>query len=174
MQVILLDDVQNLGHEGDIITVADGYARNYLIPQKLAAQATNQAREELEQRRGAIEQRQDQKQLEARTLAEQLREKAIIIEASVGESGRLHGQITPHQIAEAAADQFGLTIDRRDIDIPVPIRETGDYLISATLYKDVVAELPVHVVAAGAAPSEQVEQTSEEPVGEEETGPPSA
>lgn len=165
IEVILLADVPNVGHEGDIVKTAAGYARNYLIAQGLAAEATKGALKQLQQRRGAIEERQQQKQAEAQQLGEQLREKGILIETSVGEGGRLHGQITPQQIAEAVGEQFDLPIDRRGIDIPVPIRETGDYLISATLYKGVTIELPICVVATGTEPSEQVEpleQTSPE------------
>jgi len=165
IEVILLADVPNVGHEGDIVKTADGYARNYLIPQGLAAKATKEALKQLQQRRRAIEQRQQQKQAEAQQLGEQLREKGILIETSVGEGGRLHGQITVQQIAEAIAEQFDLPIDRRGIDIPVPIREIGDYLISATLYKGVTIELAIRVVATETEPSEQVEpleQTSPE------------
>ncbi len=162
MEVILLDDVQNVGHEGDVVEVADGYARNYLIPQQLAVQATAGGRKQLQDRHRSIEQRETQKGDEAEDLAERLREQGLVIETSIGAGGRLHGQITPQQIVTAVAEQFGVTIDRRDIDIPVPIREAGDYLISATLYKDVTAELPIRVTAAGAEGAEQVEQTSHE------------
>ena len=178
MQIILLDDVKDIGHEGDLVDVADGYARNYLIPRGLAVQASKGAHTELAQRRRAIEQRGAEKRTDAQQVGEQLREKAIVIEASVGEGGRLHGQVTPLQIAAAVAEQFGLDIDRRDIDIPVPIRETGDYLVSAALYKDVTTELPIHVVATGApqpaqtaeAVPQEVAAPAEETVSEDTTG----
>jgi len=146
MEVILLDDITNLGHEGDVVEVADGYARNYLLPQKLVVEATAGNLKQLEHRRSAIENREKQKYTQALELAEELKDKSIIVRASVGEGGRLHGEVTAQNIAEAVAEQHGVEISRHDVDIPTPIREKGNYLISASLYKDVSAELPVRVI----------------------------
>ncbi|MCK4323352.1 MAG: 50S ribosomal protein L9, partial [Armatimonadetes bacterium] len=131
MEVILLDDITNLGREGDVVSVADGHARNYLIPQKLVVKATAGNLKQLEHRRRAIEDREGQKRTQALELAEELKDKSIIVRASVGEGGRLHGEVTAHNIAEAVAEQHGVEISRHDVDIPTPIREKGDYLISA-------------------------------------------
>jgi len=163
MEVILLDDVVNLGHEGDVVEVADGYGRNYLIPQQLAVRATKGNRKELDQRRRAIQDREEHKCAQAQELAEKLKEESIVIRASVGEGGRLHGEITPQAIAEAVADQHAVQISRHDIDIPTPIREKGNYLISATLYKEVSAELPVKVIGL----EEELSETEAETVVEE-------
>lgn len=149
MKVILLADVKTVGHEGDVVEVADGHARNYLVPQGLATPASRVTRKQLEQRRGAIEQREVEKRHASQEVGEELRGRTIVVEVSVGEGGRLHGQVTAQQIAVAVAEQCGLEVDRRDIDIPVPIRETGDYLVSAVLYKDVTVELPIEVGPAG-------------------------
>jgi len=146
MEVILLDDITNIGHEGDVIQVADGYARNYLIPQKLAVKATAGNRKQLVHRRRAIQDREDQKRTTALELAAELNDKSIIVRASVGEGGRLHGEVTAQNITEAVAEQLGVEISRRDVDIPTPIRERGNYLISAALYQDVTVELPVRVI----------------------------
>ena len=146
MEVILLDDIATLGHEGDVVNVADGYARNYLIPQQLVVQATAGNLKQLEHRRSAIGDREDKKRVQALELAETLKEESIVIRASVGEGGRLHGEVTAQNIAEALAQQHGVQISRRDVDIPTPIREKGNYLISASLYKDVSTELPVRVI----------------------------
>jgi len=164
MEVILLDDITNLGHEGDVVQVADGYARNYLIPQKFVVEATagnlkqlenrrraiqdreDQKRTQLENRRRAIQDREDQKRTNALELAAELNDKSIIVRASVGEGGRLHGEVTAQNITEAVAEQLGVEISRRDVDIPTPIRERGNYLISAALYQDVTVELPVRVI----------------------------
>jgi len=146
MEVILLDDITNLGHEGDVVQVADGYARNYLIPQKFVVEATAGNLKQLENRRRAIQDREDQKRTNALELAAELNDKSIIVRASVGEGGRLHGEVTAHNITEAVAEQLGVEISRRDVDIPTPIRERGDYLISASLYQDVTVELPVRVI----------------------------
>jgi len=148
MRVIFLQDVERVGHEGEIGDVADGYARNYLIPRGLAVKASKGAMLELEQRRSAIEKRQAEKESKAESLAGDLAGKTIVVEATAGEGQRLHGQVTAQQIAEAVFEQLGFEIDRRDIEIAEPIRLLGDYLISARLYKEVKAQLPVSVVAA--------------------------
>ena len=148
MRVIFLQDVERVGHEGEIGDVADGYARNYLIPRGLAVKASKGAMLELEQRRSAIEKRQAEKESKAESLAGDLAGKTIVVEATAGEGQRLHGQVTAQQIAEAVFEQLGFEIDRRDIEIAEPIRLLGDYLISARLYKEVKAQLPISVVAA--------------------------
>ena len=135
MQVILLEDLDRIGHEGDVLTVADGFARNYLIPKKLAVHATKGALKDLELRRKAISQREDDKRTRALRDADELAAKQVTVKARAGEGDRLHGQVTPQMIATAALEQHKLQIDRRDIDIAEPIRELGDYLISVKLYK---------------------------------------
>ena len=156
MQVILLQDVERVGHEGDLLTVADGYARNYLLPRGLAVQANKGTLKDLELRRGAIARRDAEKREAAQQVAEALRDKTIVVKAVTGEGTKLHGTITAQQIAEAAAQQLSLSLDKRDIDIAEPIREVGDYLVSARLYKDVAAQLPVRVVSEKQAASEEV------------------
>jgi len=147
MQVIFLQDVDRVAHEGDLAEVADGYARNFLIPRGLAVKATKGALRELEERRSAIERRDAEKRQKADQLAEDLSERAVIVKATAGEGQRLHGQVTAQQIADAALEQLDIAIDRRDIDIPEPIRRTGDYLIGAQLYKDVAVQLQLSVVS---------------------------
>ncbi len=153
MEVILLADVERVGHEGEIVKVADGYARNYLFPRRLAEKCTPAARRALEQRRRAIARRESEKREAARFLSERISGKGVTIVAHVGEGGRLHGQVTAQQIAEAIAAQIGAAVDRRDVEIPGPIREVGEYTVSARLYKDVRVEIPVHVVSEAAEPS---------------------
>lgn len=165
MKVILLADVPRVGHEGDIVEVADGYLRNYLEPRGLAVKATKGALRDLEIRREAIARRDEQKRQRALQLVEELREKRIIVRAPTGEGGRLHGTVTTGQIAQAAEEQLSLIIDRRDIDIPEPIREIGDYLITAKVYKDVEAQLPVRVLPLDGderSPEEILEEIAEE------------
>ncbi len=155
MKVILLDDVARVGHEGEILEVANGYFRNYLEPRNLAVRATKGALRDLETRSRAIERRDEDKRAHAQELVEGLREQKVVIRASTGEGTRLHGSVTAQQIAEAAREQISLEIDRRDIDIPDPIRETGDYLVSAKVYKDVTAQLAVSVLPIDAEKEEQ-------------------
>ena len=171
MKVILLSDIPRVGHEGDVIDVAHGYLRNYLEPRGLAAIATRGALRDLESRREAIERRDEQKRQRAQKLVEELRDKRIVVRAPTGEGGRLHGTVTTGQIAEAAEEQLALIIDRRDIDIPEPIRELGDYLITAKVYKDVEAQLPVRVVGLDGeerSVEEILEEAAEEYIAEEE------
>ena len=157
MQVILLQDVDRVGHEGDLLNVADGYARNYLIPRGLAVQTNKGSLKDLELRRGAIAKRETEKRAAAQQVAEEVRNKTIVVRAVTGEGTKLHGTVTAHQIAEAAAQQLKLSLDKRDIDIPEPIREVGDYLVSARLYKDVAAQLPIRVVSEKQLASEEAE-----------------
>jgi len=149
MEVILMDDVEAVGHEGDLVRVADGYARNFLIPRKLAVLATKAAKADLERRRGGIAAREAQKGEAAGKLAAELHQHPLVVEAKSGEGGKLHGTVTTHQIAEALSAQRGLTLDRRRIQLAEPIRETGEYLISAELYKGVKGQLTVRVVPEG-------------------------
>ncbi len=165
MKVILLADVPRVGHEGDVMDVAHGYLRNYLEPRGLAVRAGKGALRDLENRRKALEGRDGQKRQRAQQLAGELRDKRIVVEAPTGAGGRLHGTVTTSQIAEAAEEQLSLVIDRRDIDIPDPIRQTGDYLITAQVYKDVEAQRPVRVVAMEGEerrPEEILEEGAEE------------
>lgn len=160
MQVILMDDVERVGHEGDVIEVADGFARNFLLPKKLAVAATKGALKDLESRRKAIEAREAQKAAKAQAIADDLATKRVIVKARAGEGQRIHGQVTPAMIAEAAAEQIGAEIDRRDIDIAEPIRELGDYLISVRVYKTVAAQLPVSVVREKSDEDQEEEQAA--------------
>ncbi len=164
MKVILLDDVPALGHEGDVVEVADGHLRNYLEPRKLAVRASKGALKDLEARRLAIQRRDQHKRDEAQELAEGLREQKIVVHAQTGEGTKLHGSVTSQQIADAASEQLGFELDRRDIDIPEPIRETGHYLVTARVYKDVDTQLAVSVIP--------IEAEEAEPAADEE--PPSS
>ena len=158
MELILLDNIANLGNEGEVVRVADGYARNYLIPNNMAVEATKGSLKELQQRGRAIAAREAHKRAEWAQLAERFKEATILIRASVGEGGRLHGEVTQQNVADAVAEQVQVEIERRGIDIPIPIRETGDYLITATIYQDIQVELPLRVLGT----DEEVERPQEE------------
>jgi large subunit ribosomal protein L9 len=163
MQVILLHDVDRVGHEGDSLKVADGYARNYLIPKGLAVTASKGAIKDLEQRRHSIEKRDSEKRSDAQKIADELRDKLIVIKHVTGEGTKLHGTVTTQQIADAAKAQLDLNIDKRDLDLGEPIREVGNYLVTARIYKDVLAQLPLQVVSDKPA-GEEEEELAEEPV----------
>jgi len=167
MDVILLEDIERVGHEGDLLKVSDGYARNYLIPRKLAVKATKGTLKDLEQRQGAISRRDAEKREAAQALADSLRDKLVTVKHVTGEGTKLHGTVTTAQIAEAVNAQLGLRLDKRDLELAEPIREVGDYLVSARLYKDVTAQLPIHVAPEKRAHGHEDEEPEVEAAVEE-------
>ena len=149
MRVILMQDMHNLGLEGDILDVADGYARNYLLPKGFALEATSQNLKFLEARRKKIEARR----LKAKEDAEQLKEKMEGLELcftqKAGEEGKLYGSVTAIDIAEELEKQ-GIVVDRRKIVLERPIKEIGDFEVKVKIYPEVTANLKVKVQAEGA------------------------
>ena len=146
MKVFLLQDVEGLGKAGDLKEVSNGYARNYLLPRRLAAGATpgliaNRAQ------RIAAEQRKIEKQVEAnRQLAERLSQVALTFKARVGSRGRLYGSITSQDIAAALRDAENITIDRRMIEMSEPIRTLGTFTIPVKVASKVEPKITVNVV----------------------------
>ena len=157
MKVILLQDVEGLGRAGDLKDVANGYARNYLLPQRLAAAATP-ALLANHQQRIAAEQRKREKQEESnREQAERLSQVSLTFKARVGRQGRLYGSITSQDIAEGLRESEGITIDRRVIELPEPIRTLGTFKVPVKLAQKLEPEITVNVIdvsASGAAPVE--------------------
>jgi large subunit ribosomal protein L9 len=145
MRVILLQDVQGVGEAGAVASVADGYARNFLIPRKLAISATAGNLRNLEQHRAQIKVRQQKEAVTAAAVAERLAAISLRLRAKAGEAGRLYGSITNAMVAEGLAAQHGLEIDRRTITFPHPIKMLGSHEASIHLHKDVVAALRIEV-----------------------------
>ena len=145
MEIILKQDIQNLGFKDDIITVKDGYARNYLIPKKLAYQATggNLKRIEFEKHR-AVQQAEREVE-ECRKLAEKIKDLSLTFQVKVGEEDKLYGSVTVADVADEATKQ-GFEIDRRRILLEEPIKQLGVYTIQVRLHPEVNAELKVWVV----------------------------
>lgn len=147
MNVVLRADVENLGRKGDLLTVADGYARNYLVPRGLALQATKGAirqAEAMRRNRGAREARD---RASAEELASTLTGKAITVKARAGEGGKLFGSVTSSDIVEAVTAQTGVELDRRKITLDEPFKELGTYQVPAKLHADVEVTLSVEIVA---------------------------
>lgn len=159
MEVILTQNIEHLGSRGQVVRVADGYARNFLLPRKLAIPATKGNLKTAEHLRAAEARRQEQRRLEAERFAAKLREISVTIPVRVGESGRLYGSVTAQDIAQAYLEQHGIEIDRRHIHIPESIRSLGTQFVRLHLQQDVNAELMVNVVEAAArkAPAETSE-----------------
>ena len=148
-KVILNQDVYNLGEEGDVREVASGYARNFLIPQGLAAQYTKQNLDLFEQRREKIEQRKDEKRQTAMGLKEQIESKMIELEMPAGNNGKLFGSVNSATIAERLT-AVGIMVERKKIDVPdSSIKMTGEHTVRVRLYGDEVAELRVVVNPVG-------------------------
>jgi len=148
MKVILLQDVEGLGKVGDLKEVANGYARNYLLPRRLAAGATPGLIANRSQR-VAAEQRRVEKQAEAnRQLAERLGEVSLTFKAKVGNQGRLYGSITSQDIASALRDTENVTVDRRVIELPEPIRSLGSFTVPVKIAPQLEPKITVKVVDA--------------------------
>ena len=145
MKVILLQDVEGLGKTGDLKEVANGYARNYLLPHHLAAGATPNLIANRTQR--IAEQRKQAKQAESnQQLAERLGQVALTFKARVGRQGRLYGSITSQDIASALREAHEISIDRRTIELADPIRSTGTFSVPVKLANQLEPKLTVNVV----------------------------
>ncbi len=146
MKIILLQDVENLGKAGDLKEVANGYARNYLLPRQLAAGATPSLIANRQQRIAA-EQRKIEKQADAnRQQAERLGQITLTFKARVGTQGRLYGSITSQDIATGLREVEGITVDRRLIDLPNPIRSTGTFTVPVKIASKLEPKITVNVV----------------------------
>jgi large subunit ribosomal protein L9 len=145
MKVILLADVRGIGDAGSVATVADGYARNFLLPRKLAIEATKGSLKNLEQHRTTIRRKQASDASNATAVAEQLSQVTLRLKAKAGEAGRLFGSITHAMVAEALAADHGIEVDRRAISFPHPVKTLGPHEARVHLHKEVEAGLRIEV-----------------------------
>ena len=146
MKVILLQDVKKLGKKGEIMEVAEGYARNFLLPQKLVAPATADTLNQMQQQKSAAADRHKRLLEEARLLAAQLGKVDIKVKAKAGEGGKLFGAITSKDIADAAKAQYGLELDRRKIEIADAIKNLGPVTVVMKIHPEVAVEIRVQVI----------------------------
>jgi large subunit ribosomal protein L9 len=145
MKVILLEDVKNKGQKGEVVNVSDGYARNYLLPHKLAVQATSQGLNELKNRQAAEEKRKETELEEAKKQAQALSGMQVTVKAKSGENGKLFGSVTNKEIADTLKSRHHLNIDRKKIVLPEPIRNLGNFRLEVKVYPEVTAMLNVKV-----------------------------
>ena len=145
MKVILLQDIQGTGKKNQIVETSDGYARNYLLPRKLAREATAEAVNALEKSRSADKHREEVRRQEAEVQARALKGKVIQIEARGGENGKIYGSVTNDQIAAALKAQHGVDIDRRKLELEEPIRAAGQYFVTLKLVGGISTRMIVHV-----------------------------
>ncbi len=148
MEVILREHVDNLGRRGEIVKVADGYARNYLLPRKLALLANEGNRKQIERERVKFEAREAEDKKVAEAIAERLANLAISIARKVGEADVLYGSVTASDIAEAL-EAKGFEIDRRKLQLREALKRLGAFDVPVKLHRDVTATLKIQVVAEG-------------------------
>jgi large subunit ribosomal protein L9 len=165
MEVILKEDVANLGHRGDVVKVADGYGRNFLLPRKLALQATLVNKAVIEQMKTAAARRSATEKAQAEELAAKLAPVALSFTRKSGEAGHLFGSVTSADIA-AALEAQGFEIDRRKIQLDEPLKSVGDFTVVLKLYREVAAHIKVAVVAE-ASEEAAAEAPAAEPAAEE-------
>ena len=146
MEVILKEDVPNLGEMGDIVEVADGYGRNYLLPEGLATQATAGKKAQIEHKRQQIEQIKEQQREEARGVLAEMNGVSISLAERVAESDRLYGSVTARDIAEVL-QQEDYAVEAKHVQLDDPIRELGIYLIPVKLASGIFAQVRVWVMA---------------------------
>ena len=145
MEVILREEIDKLGHRGDVVKVAAGYARNYLLPKRLAVAANESNKKIVEQEKQAYLRRESKEIGDANDLAKMMATVEVTIAQKAGENDQLFGSVTSQDIA-AALEKAGYTIDRRKVNLAEPIKALGDYKVTVKLHREVSVELPVHVI----------------------------
>jgi len=146
MEVILKEDVANLGQRGDVVKVADGYGRNFLLPRKLALQATQENKAVIEQMKSAAARRSATEKTQAEQQAIQLEPLALSFTRKSGEAGHLFGSVTSVDIAAELATK-GFEVDRRKIQLPDPIKSVGEFSVAIKLHREVTAHVKVTIQA---------------------------
>lgn len=145
MKVILLQDIKHTGNQGDVVNVADGFARNYLFPRKLAVEAAGGALKNLQIKHN-LEQKRDEKILQqAEQMREKLADKTVTLHAKSG-AGKLYGRVTAQDIADAIEKELGVKMDKRKVSLVDPIKSLGEYDVPLKLHRDVSVALKVNVV----------------------------
>ena len=147
-QVLLREDIDNLGARGEIVRVKSGYARNYLLPRRLAVEATASNVKQIEGERAALAKREAKERSTAELQANQLKNLTLKFERKVGEAGVLYGSVTSMDIAHELQNQ-GYEIDRRKIVLREPIKRFGNYTVPMRLHRDVTVDIPISVLGEG-------------------------
>ena len=145
MKVILTQDVKAQGKKGDLINVSDGYARNFLLPKGLAVEASKQALNELEGKKGAEAYRKNLEEEKARNIAERMKDITVNLSAKAGAGGKLFGSITSKDVAEALKAQYNIDIDKRKFDLKDGIKACGTIEVAVRLYPHITGQFKVNV-----------------------------
>ncbi len=144
MEVILKEDINKLGHRGDVVKVADGYGRNYLLPGKLAIEATANNKAVIEQMKGSSIRKLAKEKIESEELSKKLEAVELVFERKVGESDHLFGSVTSGDIAHQLEEK-GFTVDRRKISLEEPLKTLGEFHVPIKLHREVTTHLKVTV-----------------------------
>lgn len=147
MKVILLSDVKGTGKKDQILEVSDGYARNFLLPRKLAKEATAEALNAIDTAKRAAKHRDDVKREQAEQKARELKGKVVVVRMRAGENGKLYGSVTNEQIAEALLAQHGVEVDKRKIEPEEPIKTVGQVLATVRLAAGVSTRMIINIAA---------------------------
>ncbi|MGH9589528.1 MAG: 50S ribosomal protein L9 [Terracidiphilus sp.] len=164
MEVILKEDIANLGHRGDVVKVADGYGRNFLLPRKLALQATETNKAVIEQMKASAARRAATEKAQAEQQVTRLEPVVLSFTRKVGEQGHLFGSVTSADIAAELARQ-GFEVDRRKIQLGESIKSVGEFVVPIRLYREVTARVKVNVL--GEAQEDEAETGEASPAAEE-------
>jgi large subunit ribosomal protein L9 len=162
MRVVFLDDVDGVARAGEIKNVADGYARNFLLPRKLAATATTSTMQQAEKRAKALAKEQEKLDAAAQAVAGTLTASPLVIEVKAGNEGRLFGSVTASDIAEAVNERAGSKLEHRQVALGNPIKDLGTYEVSVSLTRNVKALVTVQVKGEGGVEAPEP-ATSDEP-----------
>lgn len=171
MKVILLGELRGKGGEGDVVDVAQGYAENYLFPNKVALPATPGNIKQLEERRHNIAKREEKRIADAEAVKAALEGKNVTVDVKVGEEGQLFGSVTTTMIAAAIKDQLGVEVDRKRVERSAAIKQAGIHEVNVNLYREIGATLTVTVgdPSLFAPEAAEAEETAEEAVEAPET-----
>ena len=161
MKVILLKELRGKGGEGDVISVNDGFANNFLLRQGYAVRATKGNLKQLEERRHNIAKREETRVADANAMAAKLNDATVKVLAQVGEEGQLFGSIGTPQIADAIQEQLGLEVDRRRIELGKPIKQVGTYPVAISIYRDIKGTVSVEVGGESTGEPEMDEESVE-------------
>ena len=148
MKVILLQDVKGKGKKGQMLEVSDGYARNFMLPRKIAIEATPDAINTMRMNDKATQERIAKEKAEAMAVSKQLREMTVTVTAKGGGAGRLFGSVTNQEIADALEKQSGIKLDKRKIAIAEPIKSVGTYTVTCKLGYEITAPLTIKIEEA--------------------------
>ena len=148
MKVILLTDVPKLGKQGDVVQVSDGYARNFLLPKNLVAEASEARLRELKQKNDQADRKKEKEEEKAQWIKAKIEGQTVVVKAKCGEGGKLFGAVTSKEITDALKSQYKVDVDKKRVEIKEPIRHLGEYPVRIRLHQKALAEVNVKVEEA--------------------------